>query len=261
MQNPLYDEIGKGYNSTRQADAYLTERLYSLVASVPGGKYMDIGCGTGNYTIALAKRGNDICGLDPSGNMLSQARERDRTITWIQGEAGRLPMDDAAFDGVCGFLTLHHWPDLKIAFREVHRVLKPGGKAVFFTSTPEQMRRYWLNHYFPHMLARSIEQMPSTELLSSVAESAGLKPLPPELYFVKDDLSDLFLYAGKNRPQLYLDARVRHGISSFAALSAAAEVAEGLEALKSDLQSGAFNNIQKSFDHAGGDYLFTTFEK
>ena len=52
-----YDEIGTGYNSTRQADPYLTERLLYHLQPKTDRLYLDIGCGTGNYTCTLADKG------------------------------------------------------------------------------------------------------------------------------------------------------------------------------------------------------------
>ena len=54
-----YDKIGINYNLTRKADNYLTERLYALLNPDKSGIYLDIGCGTGNYTIEFQKKGLD----------------------------------------------------------------------------------------------------------------------------------------------------------------------------------------------------------
>lgn len=261
MADTLYNTIGTGYNKSRQADSYLADRLYELLAATRQGKYMDIGCGTGNYTIALATRGIDICGLDPSDQMLGIAREREPNISWIKAKAEELPFREETFDGLSGVLTLHHWTDLNTAFREIYRVLKPGGRAVFFTSSPLQMEGYWLNHYFPQMIRDSIRQMPSIEALSTAAESARLRKTTTEIYCVTTELTDLFLYAGKDRPHLYLNDDVRIGISSFASLAVATEVTGGLARLSADISSGDFSEIQRSFSNDHGDYLFVVFEK
>ena len=62
----IYDAIGTGYNSTRQADPYLTSRLLYFLKPQPGKLYLDIGCGTGNYTIALSNQGLNFTGVEPS---------------------------------------------------------------------------------------------------------------------------------------------------------------------------------------------------
>jgi hypothetical protein len=140
-------------------------------------------------------------------------------------------------------------------------VLKQGGKLVIFTAAPEQMKGYWLNHYFPKMLQDSILQMPSMDTIKEAAADAGFKIMRTEKYFIQDDLKDLFLYAGKNRPGFYLDEQVRKGISSFSALANADEVKQGLLALKNDIETGKFDEINAKFENEMGDYLFITAQK
>lgn len=64
MQETKYDIIATGYNSTRQADPYLTSRLLYWLKPTKDKLYLDIGCGTGNYTIALADNGVNFVGID-----------------------------------------------------------------------------------------------------------------------------------------------------------------------------------------------------
>lgn len=158
---PKYDSIGQAYDTTRRADPYLLERLDALLSPRAGKKYFDIGCGTGNYTIALHEKGIDFTGIDPSQNMLSKARDRKPGMDWVCAAAEAIPFPDSFFDGAVGTLTIHHWSDLEKACREICRVLKPGGRMVLFTSSPRQMQGYWLNHYFPEMLKASIKDRKS----------------------------------------------------------------------------------------------------
>jgi ubiquinone/menaquinone biosynthesis C-methylase UbiE len=76
----IYNTIGVAYNSTRQADLCLTSRLLYFLKPGPGKLYLDIGCGTGNYTIALANNGLNFTGVEPSDAMINVARKRDQTI-------------------------------------------------------------------------------------------------------------------------------------------------------------------------------------
>lgn len=257
MEAARYNLIGQHYNTTRQADPYLTECLFRLLAPQPNGVYLDIGCGTGNYTRKLAEKGVHFWGVDPSEIMLAEARQvRDVTqpVTWLTGTAAHIPAPDHTFSGAVATLTIHHWPDLVGAFAELHWVLVPGSQLVMFTALPEQMEGYWLNHYFPDMLRDSIIQMPSLDRITEAA--TGFTCLATEPYFVRPDLTDMFLYAGKHRPSVYLDPLVRHGISSFASLAQTDEVERGLAQLQSDLDAGSFFAIQQTFDNQLGDYLF-----
>ena len=62
----LYDQIADGYDTTRRADPTIVRRLAAYLALAPGRRYLDVGCGTGNYTAALAALGGVWHGVDSS---------------------------------------------------------------------------------------------------------------------------------------------------------------------------------------------------
>jgi len=256
-----YDQIGREYNATRSADPYITGRLLYHLQPEQGRLYLDIGCGTGNYTIALAEKGLSFVGVEPSDRMLGAARSRKGDINWVQGTAEQIPAGDNVFDGIVATLTIHHWTDLKKAFAEVGRVLSGNGRLVLFTSTPEQMEGYWLNHYFPRMLRASMAQMPSLADIREAMGPAELEIRDIEQYFVKDDLQDCFLYVGKNNPRLYFDETIRQGISSFSSLASPREVEQGLLQLRSDIDNHRFDRVRKHYENESGDYLFLVISK
>jgi len=254
-------KIGVGYNHTRKADPFLTERIYHHLCPDQRGTYLDVGCGTGNYTIALALKGVDISGIDPSEEMLKVARSKNSKISWIQGIAEAIPLTSEYVDGIICNLTIHHWDNLTKGFQELHSVLNPNGRVVVFTSTPEQMKGYWLNYYFPNMLSDSIRQMPSEKNVFSALKGAGFLIADTEQYRVKPDLEDMFLYAGKHNPSLYLNSEVRNGISSFSSLANAQEVTTGLEQLEKDITSSEISSVIKKYSNDVGDYLYIIAEK
>lgn len=256
-----YDTIGVGYNLTRKADPYITGRLFHHLGSKPGGLYLDIGCGTGNYTHALQQKGCILLGVDPSAAMLSKAKRKNATIKWSIGRAENTGLQTNSVHGIIATLTLHHWSDLKKGFGEMSRVIRKKGNIIIFTATPQQMKGYWLNHYFPEMLKDSIHQMPALEKIDEAMKASGFNIITTEKYIVQPDLEDLFLYSGKHRPGLYLKPEVRSGISSFSALANADEVHRGLEALKADINSGEIHKIIRSYENTWGDYLFIIGKK
>jgi len=256
----IYDQIGKSYNFSRKADPYITHRLYELLISRQEGIYLDIGCGTGNYTIALAKKGICFYGIDPSRKMLAIAAANSNNVRWLNGTAEAIPAHDDLFNGAIAILTIHHWDDLGKGIKELARILKPGGRLVIFTATPEQMQGYWLNHYFPSMIERSMLQMPSQEIISKALFQAGFVSFHIEKYFITNDLNDYFLYSGKHHPEYYFDADIRDGISSFAAIANQSEIASGLKHLKTDLANKNFEQIKNSYSNDEGDYLFIIAE-
>lgn len=251
-----YNQIGKGYNQTRKADPYIANRMAQLLEPNRIGTYLDIGCGTGNYTDFIQKIGIKLIGIDPSIEMLRKAETKNRHVHWKLGTAEKTGLKDATVDGIMGTLTMHHWTNHKNAFIELNRVLKPGGKIVFFTSTPKQMKGYWLNHYFPNMMQESIEQMPSNELIFDLMNQHNFTITYTENYNVQLDLEDQFLYCGKEQPELYFDPTIRNGISSFTALANLHEVESGLKALRQDIARRKITEVVQSYRNINGDYLF-----
>lgn len=256
-----YNKIGGNYNLTRKADPYLTEQMVFHLQPSKKGQYLDIGCGTGNYTSALQQMGYDFTGVDPSELMLEKAKLNNKTVHWKVGSAEHIGFPENSFDGVIGCLTMHHWSDLSLAFSDIQRILKPNGRIVIFTSTPEQMEGYWLNHYFPKMLSDSISQMPTLDSVKNAMNTKGISFLKTHKYFIKPDLQDHFLYCGKHNPELYFNPNIRHGISSFSSLANKEEVEYGLLELRKDIDSGKHKDIIKSYSSDIGDYLYIIAKK
>jgi ubiquinone/menaquinone biosynthesis C-methylase UbiE len=257
----VYNKIGVGYNTTRKADPYLTNRIFALLAPEKDKQYLDIGCGTGNYTIAMAQNGVNITGVDPSDTMLSKAREKDALISWIQGPAETIPLPDNSFDGATGIFTVHHWTDIRKGMAEMSRVLRAGSRFVIFTFTPEQKKGYWFNYFFPRSMERSIAKAMPFQVLVDAAAEAGFQVALTEKYFVQPDLQDMFGYCGKHDPEVYFDQNVRHGTYMFSALNDATEVEEGLQKLRESIDTGTFQTIKQQYENNEGDYLFVVLEK
>jgi SAM-dependent methyltransferase len=91
---------------------------------------MDFGCGTGILFPELLEEGYQVVGLDLSLDML-EASEAGPAISLICGDGCFLPFAEASFDAVFCRGSMHHVPNLKRAFQEIFRVLKPGGYLIF----------------------------------------------------------------------------------------------------------------------------------
>ncbi len=256
----LYDRIGGGYDVTRRPDPIIAGRLGHHLAVESHGNYLDIGCGTGNYTSILAAVGGGWTGVELSSNMIAEARGKSSQVQWCLAGAQALPFFGWNFYGAVCTLAVHHFDDLLPVFREVHRVLDKG-KFVILTAMPEQTQSYWLNEYFPEAMRMSIEQMPALDLVTGALTQAGFTSLETEGFDIRNDLQDFFLYSGKHRPEMYLDEGVRRGISTFASLADPAEVAGGCLRLAADIRSGRINEVMVAYENRGGDYLFVIATK
>jgi ubiquinone/menaquinone biosynthesis C-methylase UbiE len=109
--------------------------LVEVAGPQQGERVVDIACGTGIVARTAAQRvGSDgrVVGLDLSVPMLEAARAASAAqgalIEWREGSAVKLPLADAAFDVVFCQQGLQFFPDRPTALREMHRVLKPGGR-------------------------------------------------------------------------------------------------------------------------------------
>ena len=104
----------------------------------PGDGVLDVGCGPGNFTRALARASGDglAVGLDASRTMLDQAsREHNPpNVRYVRADAAALPFPDATFDAVCCFAALYFIAEPQEAIDEMVRVLAPGGRIALLSS-------------------------------------------------------------------------------------------------------------------------------
>jgi ubiquinone/menaquinone biosynthesis C-methylase UbiE len=136
-----------------------THRLYSERPSDPDGAarktlrlsgreaILEIGCGPGAFLRYLREKGHegDLIGLDRSSAMIAEAREaaaaRGIAALWLQADATASPFGDRRFDRAVGRHMLYHVPDIPAALREIRRVLKPDGVALFSTNSDRSLPR------------------------------------------------------------------------------------------------------------------------
>lgn len=261
MKRELYDTIGLGYDVTRKADPEIVRRIYNHLQLFKNDKVLDVACGSGNYTIALNDLGLEMSGTDISDEMIGQANIKSDQVNWFVSDVRSMPFENYTFAGATCTLAIHHFQDLIMSFHEVNRVLNEKSRFVIFTSTPEQMSNYWLNEYFPKMMEKSCNQMPSVKNVTKALEESGFQVLGYETFLIQPNLQDFFLYSGKYRPEIYLKSEVRAGISSFAALANKDEIDEGINRLETDIKNGKLKEIFQKYISDSGDYLFVVAEK
>jgi ubiquinone/menaquinone biosynthesis C-methylase UbiE len=135
------------------AQAYLTSTVHSQGAELaavahkmsrsPAAAVLDLGCGAGHLSFAIAPQVQSVIAYDLSAEMLkvvsAEAGRRNLSnIVTKQGRVDELPFDDASFDWVVTRYSAHHWTAMARAIRAIRRVLKTGGTFVLIdTCAPE----------------------------------------------------------------------------------------------------------------------------
>ena len=136
------------------------QRTFALLGIRPSSRILDVGCGTGDDTIAMAQLvgpDGEAVGLDSSQTMIEEAERRALAaglrVTFAQGDAFQLPFGENEFDGCRADRTFQHLRDPQRALSEMVRVLKRGGRLVIAdpdheshvldTPYPEVTRRFF----------------------------------------------------------------------------------------------------------------------
>jgi SAM-dependent methyltransferase len=117
------------------------ETLCEAVDLRTGSRVLDVACGSGNAALAAARRFCSVTGLDYVQSLLERARERAAAerldVELVEGDAERLPFEDASFDVALSTFGVMFAPDQEQAARELVRVVKPGGTIGLANWTPE----------------------------------------------------------------------------------------------------------------------------
>lgn len=119
-------------DSVRQEPAYAAykARIGELLRPAAGGRYLDVGAGTGTDALALEERyGVSVVGVDASAAMVEEARRRGLADAQV-ANAEALPFDDASFDGAWADRTFQHLADPATALAEILRVTRLDGRIV-----------------------------------------------------------------------------------------------------------------------------------
>jgi SAM-dependent methyltransferase len=139
-----------------------------------GRRVLEVGCGTGALTEALARReAGRVWGVDAEPAMLDVARRRMPDGAGLKlGSAEALPFRDGWFERVVMRLVVHLL-DRPRALPELARVLAPGGRAAIATFDPIHFDRFWLNAFFPSIEAIDRARFPEPQALARELVAAG----------------------------------------------------------------------------------------
>ncbi len=147
-------DVAKAFEKATQLPPF--KLLYRKIVSKlekfdPSGKLVDIGCGSGNLIVKIAKKipSLELVGIDISNEILELAKQRaikeslGKKIDFKTGTVEELPFPDNSVDFIVSTLSLHHWLNPEIVFKEINRVLKEDGNFLIFDFRRDSRKIYY----------------------------------------------------------------------------------------------------------------------
>jgi SAM-dependent methyltransferase len=129
------------YESTAELLSPVADAVVERAGLSPGDRVVDVGCGTGNATLAAARKGAHAIGVDPAARLLevgrARAGENCLEATFVQGDAASIPLETASADVVLSVFAVIFAPDPAAAATEMARLTAPGGRIVLTAWLPE----------------------------------------------------------------------------------------------------------------------------
>jgi ubiquinone/menaquinone biosynthesis C-methylase UbiE len=168
-----------------KTDEQVATRFADALGEAGRGDLLDVACGPGVVTAAIAPRAASVVAFDATEPMLDKARARCAkaglvNVAFESGDAESLPFADARFDGVVTRLAIHHFADPQRALGEMFRVLRPGGVAVIVdVVSSENAEESSLQNAIERLRDPShVRMLPASELDAGVAR-AGFRDIAP----------------------------------------------------------------------------------
>jgi len=144
----MFDRIAKNYDTANRMismglDRTWRRRTIELLKPFRGGRYLDIGTGTGDLVFEILNQSANVLidGVDPSEQMLALAKEKASrrgvgdAVSFFGADALDLPMESNTYDGIVSGFCFRNIERRQKALAEMLRVLKPGGMLVILEAT------------------------------------------------------------------------------------------------------------------------------
>ncbi|MGJ3507750.1 demethylmenaquinone methyltransferase [Enemella sp. A6] len=193
----MFDGVAQRYDlvnellSFGQANRW-RPKVVEAIDPKPGEVILDLAAGTGTSSRPIADLGATVVATDLSLGMLAVGKQRQPDLTFIAGDALRLPFADDAFDAVTISFGIRNFEDTEAALVELRRITRPGGRLViceFSTPTWAPFRTVYQNYLMAALptvaraaasnptayvyLAESIRAWPNQEQLAAMLSDAG----------------------------------------------------------------------------------------
>lgn len=204
-----YGNIANQYERNRRINEAVLADLLSVSRIDAFSKVLDVGCGTGNYILAIAERVGCQCwGIEPSDNMLAAARRRGQgRVTLLKASAEEMMFSDSFFDLIFSVDVIHHVADRKAHFVRAQAQLVNGGLLCVVTDSAEIIRtREPLSRYFPETVEVELRRYPPIQRLKDELRQSGFTRITETTTELPYRVTDLQPYAEKAYSSLHLIA-------------------------------------------------------
>jgi ubiquinone/menaquinone biosynthesis C-methylase UbiE len=231
--NMDYDTLAREYAMHRRIHPGVLRNLVETGHLQIHSRVLEVGCGNGNYIIAVQYMIGCIClGIDPSREMLARVQLGNSRVGFEPGRAEDIPFDADTFDLVFSVDVIHHVDDRPAYFNEAFRVLKPGGLLCTVTDSEDIIRgRQPLSNYFPETVEPEISRYPHISDLYQMMTEAGFTGASEERVEDRTSIQDIQAYRDKAFSSLHL-------ISQEA-------FERGIQRMENDLQAGPIQAISR----------------
>jgi demethylmenaquinone methyltransferase/2-methoxy-6-polyprenyl-1,4-benzoquinol methylase len=176
-------------------------RTFNAILQRPNARILDLCCGTGDMTFALASQSKSgsaqITGIDFSHTMLQRAAIKGRTtaLRWVEADALSLPLPNAQFDLVTSAFGFRNLADYDAGLREIARVLRPGGECgILDFGEPDGLMGAIYRVYFKHVLPKI------GTWISGVKGPYAYLPASVERFPAPEEMLDRMRQAGFHEP-------------------------------------------------------------
>jgi SAM-dependent methyltransferase len=236
-----YDAWALKYDATRGVSPSVLGPLLESLCPPAGRSVLDIGGGTGNYTVALRDAGFRAVHCDPSTGMVRRAASKGLTSVTANSQA--LPFRDDAFDCAIAVKVLNHVPDRRAFAREARRVTR-SGPLILVHATKESIEGNWICHYAPSL--RTQERFEPESATVHYLRDAGFADVRVS-HIHYSDMADGSAQALKRFPDTFLTGERILNTSLFSRLPEA-ERDEVLAAIRRDHHSGRLRDVIAKYE-------------
>lgn len=237
-----YDAWAQKYDQTRGVSPSVLRPLLTALGPAGGRSLLDIGGGTGNYSVALTEAGFVVAHCDPSPGMVRRAASKPEIGAAVAGDGQTLPFRDGSFDCAVAIKVLNHVGDRDAFMREAKRVVRDG-PVVLIHATRECIEGNWITHYVPSLLGQ--ERFEPEALTVEQMERAGFRVEVSHIRYT--DMADGSAQALKRFPDALLTEERMMNTSLLSQLPADVRQ-EAFESIRRDHESGRVGEVIAEYE-------------